>query len=127
MGFVPPYGGATGLHGGLGFTPEGFMQLGRVVGAVVSTRKSENIQGLKLLLVQQLSHGGSALKNYVVAVDVVQAGTGDVVLYSEGSSCRQTAPTDKRPVDGVVMAIVDTWEIEGKEIYSKSREDGASK
>lgn len=103
------------------------MQLGRVVGAVVSTRKNENIQGLKLLLVQQLSHGGSALRNYVVAVDVVQAGTGDVVLYSEGSSCRQTAPTDKRPVDGVIMAIVDTWEVGGKEIYSTSREDGASK
>ena len=103
------------------------MQLGRVVGAVVSTRKSENIQGLKLLLVQQLTHTGNDLKNYVVAVDVVQAGTGDVVLYSEGSSCRQTASTDKRPVDGVVMAIVDTWEVGGKEVYSKSREDGASK
>lgn len=99
------------------------MQLGRVVGAVVSTNKSENIRGLKLLLVQQLAHGGGALKNYVVAVDVVQAGTGDVVLYSEGSSCRQTAPTDKRPVDGVVMAIVDTWDVGGKEIYNKSAAD----
>lgn len=99
------------------------MQLGRVVGAVVSTTKSENIKGLKLLLVQQLSHAGGALKNYVVAVDVVQAGTGDVVLYSEGSSCRQTALTDKRPVDGVIMGIVDTWEVGGKEIYDKSESD----
>jgi microcompartment protein CcmK/EutM len=102
------------------------MQLGRVVGSVVSTRKSENIQGLKLLLVQQLSSGGAALKNYVLAVDVVQAGTGEVVLYSEGSSCRQTAPTDKRPVDGVVMAIVDTWEVGGREIFNKSRSDASS-
>ncbi len=99
------------------------MQLGKVVGSVVSTRKGENIQGLKLLLVQQLSSAGEAMQNYVVAVDVVQAGTGDVVLYSEGSSCRQTGPTDKRPVDGVVMAVVDTWEVGGKEIYNKLRED----
>lgn len=96
------------------------MQLGRVVGSVVSTRKSENIQGLKLLLVRQLSHTGGDLKNYVVAVDVVQAGEGDVVLYSEGSSCRQTPPTDKRPVDGVVIAVVDTWEVGGREIYRNS-------
>jgi len=95
------------------------MQFGKVVGTVVSTRKSENIQGLKLLLVRQLSHTNRPLSNYVVAVDAAQAGTGDVVLYSEGSSCRQTAATDKKPVDGVVMAIVDTWEIGGKEIYNK--------
>ena len=99
------------------------MQLGRVMGTVVSTNKSENIQGLKLLLVQQLSHMNKPLNNYVVAVDVVQAGTGDVVLYSEGSSCRQTQPTDKRPVDGVVMAVVDTWEVGGKEIYNKTTAD----
>jgi len=99
------------------------MQLGRVMGTVVSTKKSENIQGLKLLLVQQLSHINKPLTNYVVAVDVVQAGTGDVVLYSEGSSCRQTQPTDKKPIDGVVMAIVDTWEVGGKEIYNKFQAD----
>jgi microcompartment protein CcmK/EutM len=99
------------------------MQLGRVMGTVVSTKKSENIQGLKLLLVQQLSHINKPLTNYLVAVDVVQAGTGDVVLYSEGSSCRQTQPTDKRPIDGVVMAVVDTWEVGGKEIYNKITAD----
>jgi microcompartment protein CcmK/EutM len=99
------------------------MQLGAVVGAVVSTKKSDNIQGLKLLLVQQLSSTNKPLNNYVVAVDVVQAGVGDVVIYSEGSSCRQTAPTDKRPVDGIIMAVVDTWEIGGKEIYRKFNAD----
>ena len=99
------------------------MQLGKVMGTVVSTKKSENIQGLKLLLVQQLSHINKPLTNYLVAVDVVQAGTGDVVLYSEGSSCRQTQPTDKRPIDGVVMAVVDTWEVGGKEIYNKITAD----
>ena len=103
------------------------MQLGKVMGPVVSTHKSENIQGLKLLLVQQLSSANKPLNNYVVAADVVQAGVGDVVLYSEGSSCRQTQPTDKKPIDGVVMAIVDTWEVGGKEIYNKSKADGSRK
>ena len=102
------------------------MQLGRVVGSVVSTRKSEKIQGLTLLLVRQVSHTGADLDNYTVAVDVVQAGTGDLVLYAEGSSCRQTAPTDKRPVDGVVMAVVDSWEGGGREIYRKGASAGAA-
>jgi microcompartment protein CcmK/EutM len=99
------------------------MQLGKVMGTVVSTNKSENIKGLKLLLVQQISSANKPLKNYVVAADVVQAGTGDVVLYSEGSSSRQTQPTDKKPIDGVVMAVVDTWEVGGKEIYNKFTTD----
>ena len=96
------------------------MQLGRIVGTVVSTRKSENIRGLTLLLVQKLSHLNRPGSTYVVGVDVVEAGVGDVVLYSEGSSCRQTPPTDKRPIDGIVLAVVDTWEVEGRQIYNKS-------
>ncbi len=99
------------------------MQLGTVVGTVVSTNKTDNIKGLKLLLVQQLSSTNKPLGNCLVAVDVVQAGMGDVVIYSEGSSCRQTPPTDKRPVDGIIMAVVDTWEIGGKEIYRKEKDD----
>ena len=99
------------------------MQLGIVMGAVVSTRKSENIKGLKLLLVQRLSHLNKPQNVYVVAVDVVEAGTGDVVLYSEGSSCRQTPSTDKRPIDGMVLGIVDTWEVGGKEIFNKMRSE----
>lgn len=96
------------------------MQLGKVAGTVVSSQKSDNITGLKLLLVQRISHLGKPQPTYVVAVDVVQAGTGDIVLYSEGSSCRQTASTDKRPIDGLVLAIVDSWEVGGKDIYNKS-------
>ncbi|MDD5557092.1 MAG: EutN/CcmL family microcompartment protein [bacterium] len=102
------------------------MQLGRVVGTVVSTRKSDNIRGLKLLLVRQVSSANAPLDNYLVAVDVVQAGVGDTVLYAEGSSCRQTAATDKRPVDGIVLAVVDTWEVDGREIFNAARGEGAA-
>jgi microcompartment protein CcmK/EutM len=54
-----------------------------------------------------------------VAVDAVGAGVGEMVLFASGSSARQTASTDQKPVDAVVMAIVDSWEIEGDEKYRK--------
>jgi microcompartment protein CcmK/EutM len=59
----------------------------------------------------------------VVAADAVGAGIGEYVLYASGSSARQTKATDKRPVDAVIMAIVDSWEIAGEELYKKGRED----
>mgnify|MGYP000718269644 CR=1 FL=1 len=47
----------------------------------------------------------------------VGAGVGEMVLYASGSSARQTVRTDKKPVDAVVMAIVDNWEIDGEIVY----------
>jgi microcompartment protein CcmK/EutM len=41
------------------------------------------------------------------------------VLYASGSSARQTELTSERPVDAVIMAIVDTWEVDGATIYTK--------
>jgi microcompartment protein CcmK/EutM len=59
----------------------------------------------------------------VVAADAVGAGVGEYVLYASGSSARQTARTDQRPVDAVIMAIVDQWEVGGETKYLKSRGD----
>ena len=56
---------------------------------------------------------------YVVGVATVGAGVGEVVLYASGSSARQTEVTKDRPCDAVIMAIVDTFEVGGKEIYHK--------
>jgi microcompartment protein CcmK/EutM len=56
---------------------------------------------------------------YVVAVDSVQAGVGDMVLYATGSSARQTTLTDGRPCDAVVMAVVDSWDLGGENVYEK--------
>ena len=55
----------------------------------------------------------------MVAADAVGAGVGEVVLYATGSSARQTETTRDRPCDAVIMAIVDTWEIGGTEVYRK--------
>lgn len=99
------------------------MNLAKVLGTVVSTRKEESLEGLKFLLLGQLDSRREATGTNVVAADAVGAGVGELVLYASGSSARQTRLTDKRPVDAVVMAIVDSWEIDGDEVYKKGRDD----
>lgn len=96
------------------------MLIGKVVGTVVSTAKDEKMQSLRLMVVRPLTIDGQESSGYVVAVDAVGSGVGEVVLYASGSSARQTVLTDKRPVDAVIMAIVDTWEVDGQERYRKN-------
>lgn len=106
------------------------MKLGKVVGTVVASRKDEKLEGLRLYMVQDLSlaRSGTAWSTaakdaFVVAVDAVGAGVGETVLYASGSSARQTAQTDGRPVDAVIMAIVDTVDVSGAVAYDKSKDD----
>jgi microcompartment protein CcmK/EutM len=95
------------------------MLLGRVAGTVVASRKEPLMEGWKLLVVRQLDTDNHPSGGYVVAVDAVGAGVGEVVLYATGSSARQTEVTRDRPCDAVIMAIVDTWEVGGKEMFHK--------
>jgi microcompartment protein CcmK/EutM len=96
------------------------MFLGRIVGTLVATRKESSLDGLKFLVVQRLTIDNQADAGYVVAADAVGAGVGEVVMVATGSSARQTVMTDKRPCDAVIMAIVDTWEVDGAEKYRKT-------
>ncbi|MDA1192505.1 MAG: EutN/CcmL family microcompartment protein [Candidatus Poribacteria bacterium] len=95
------------------------MTLGKVVGTIVATRKDEKLVGGKLLVVQEIALDGKPLDRYAVAVDSVGAGVGEVVLVATGSSARLTNATKDRPVDAVVMAIVDTMEVNGETIFRK--------
>ena len=95
------------------------MQLAKVVGSVVATRKEESLSGLKLLLVRPVDEEGREGATVLVAADAVGAGPGEVVLIAAGSSARQTLATDKRPVDAVVMAIVDSWDVGSDVKYRK--------
>jgi len=95
------------------------MLLGRVVGTLVATRKEPRMEGLTFLVVRSLDAEGEESGDYVVAADAVGAGPDEVVLYATGSSARQTAATEDRPCDAIIMAIVDTWELGGEEIYRK--------
>lgn len=95
------------------------MFLGKVVGTLVATQKEATLDGLKFLVVRRLSVDNEAERAYVVAADAVGAGLGEVVMVATGSSARQTVMTDKRPCDAVIMAIVDSWELDGREVYNK--------
>ncbi len=96
------------------------MLMGLVVGTVVSTRKEEDLRGLRFLLVRELDQDMRQTGKLVVAADAVGAGEGEVVLYASGSSARQTVATKDRPVDAVIMAIVDEVEVGGDRRYVKA-------
>ena len=95
------------------------MLLGKVVGTLVATRKEPSMEGLKFLVVRQVDVDGDETGGHVVAVDGVGAGVDEVVLYATGSAARQTVATHQRPCDAVIMAIVDSWEVGGREVYHK--------
>jgi len=95
------------------------MMIGKVVGTVIATRKEDELEGLKFLLVRGLDLDGKPTSALVVAADAVGAGIGEVVLYASGSSARQTKVTRDRPVDATIMAIVDEIEVGGKTKYVK--------
>jgi microcompartment protein CcmK/EutM len=93
--------------------------LGKVIGTVVATRKDPELEGLKLLVVKATDLDGKPTGGVIVAADAVGAGIGELVLYAAGSSARQTVQTKDRPVDHVIMAIVDQVEVEGAVRYDK--------
>lgn len=97
------------------------MLIARVVGDVVSTMKDEKMSGRKLLIVREVSIENELIGKPIVAVDTVDAGVGDVVLVAQGSSARQTSSTKDTPTDAVIMAIVDSVEMEGKVTFRKGR------
>jgi len=95
------------------------MQLGKIIGTVVSTQKDEKLAGLKFLIVKFVDTDIKPTGGFVIAVDSVGAGVGEIVLTAAGSSARQTAITKDKPVDTVIMAIVDSLEIHGEYRYVK--------
>jgi microcompartment protein CcmK/EutM len=95
------------------------MLIAKVIGTTVSTIKDEKITGRKLLILRQTDEHGNPIGKPYVAVDTVNAGIGDLVLTAHGSSARQTTITDKRPVDAVIMAMIDSLEVDGEITFEK--------
>ncbi len=90
------------------------MFLGRVIGTVWSTKKDENLVGAKFLIVREIDLKMKEKERFVVAVDSVGAGEGEVVLVATGSSSRMTSFTKDKPVDAVIMGIVDKLDVSSK-------------
>ena len=88
------------------------MQLARVIGDVVATRKDENLVGIKLLVIQPLTptreHAGRA----IVAVDAVGAGAGEDVFFVRGKEASFPFYPVEAPVDAGIVGIVDHWHVE---------------
>lgn len=96
------------------------MQIARVRGSVVSTNKTEKLMGLKLLIVVPIELSTFEEKGSpIVAIDTVGAGAGEVVMLCGGSSSRQTPITENKPSDMAIVAIIDSIEIGGSEIFRK--------
>ena len=96
------------------------MQIGRIAGSVVSTVKEATLEGRKLLVVRTLDLNAQETGGYLVAIDAVNAGTGDVVLVATGSSARMTEATKNRPSDAVIVGIIESWDIGGEVRYRRS-------
>ncbi len=95
------------------------MLIGKVVGTVVSTMKDSKVAALKFQIVQELDEHNRPRNKYIVAVDTVGAGQGDLVLFATGSSARQTTLTDGRPIDAAIFAVIDSWDVDDTLVYQK--------
>ncbi|MGQ9854259.1 MAG: EutN/CcmL family microcompartment protein [Candidatus Oleimicrobiaceae bacterium] len=95
------------------------MEIARVVGTVVSTCKDEKLDGSKLLIVNLLTPEVKPTSTYLVAVDTVGSGEGEVVLIVRGSSARMAKNMTTTPTDTSIIGIVDTLEVEGKVVFQK--------
>ena len=97
------------------------MRIARVIGSTIATIKSPRISGTKLLLVQDTDQSGRALRSLpYAAIDLVDAGVGDLVLTCHGSAARQTHLTKDTPVDTVINAVLDHLEVDGERTFEKA-------
>lgn len=88
------------------------MILAKVVGTVWATRKDEKLVGMKFQIVKPVDLNYKLKDGFLVAVDAVGAGVGEIVLVVQGSSARQTILTENKAVDATIMAIVDKLDVE---------------
>ena len=95
------------------------MKIALVIGSTISTIKDEVIRGRKLLIVRDADAAGNATGEPYIAVDTVSAGTGDLVMVTDGSSARYTNQTTNAPVDAVIVGVIDSLEMGGTVTYRK--------
>ena len=87
------------------------MQLARVIGDVVATRKDDNLAGIALLIVQPINADGSDAGRALVAVDSVGAGVGETVFFVRGKEASFPFFPTEVPADAGIVGIVDRWDL----------------
>jgi len=89
------------------------MEIGRVIGTLVATRKHERLVGCKIQIVQPLEHRGQSSRgDPFVAVDAVGAGVGEKVVVVRGSGARHALKNELTPVDATIIGIIDHIDID---------------
>ncbi|WP_280770781.1 EutN/CcmL family microcompartment protein [Salipaludibacillus daqingensis] len=87
------------------------MYIGKIVGFVVATRKDENLEGKKLLIVQRINVREEEEGRTEVAVDAMGAGTGEIVLVSNGSAAKSAFTDGDSTIDAAIVGIIDSLEV----------------
>ncbi|NCO53800.1 MAG: ethanolamine utilization protein EutN [Bacteroidetes bacterium CG02_land_8_20_14_3_00_31_25] len=95
------------------------MNLAKVVGTVVSTVKNDGIEGSRYLLLEKCNQSGEKKGNYLVALDLVGAGNDELVFVAESTSARETPITANKPVDAIIIGIIDLIDENEKIVYKK--------
>jgi microcompartment protein CcmK/EutM len=95
------------------------MIIAKVVGSAVATLKHSLLEGTKLLLICQADTAGNIIGQPLVAVDVVGAGEGELVIVTQGSSARMAVSQSSSPVDAAIIGILDSLQVEGKTAFRK--------
>lgn len=88
------------------------MQIGKVVGKLWSTRKDENLNGQKFLVVRIMRNNNVVSDQMFVAADIIGAGTGDLVLITQGGAARKVIGSRDVPVDATIVGIIDSIEVD---------------
>lgn len=96
------------------------MRIAKVIGTTVATIKEPTLTGRKLLILRETDVDGKPYGKPYVAVDTLDAGFGDLVLTAHGSGGRQTDLTENRPVDAVIMAVIDHLSVKGEVTYTRT-------
>ena len=95
------------------------MIFARVAGTVVATRRSDQLPGAKYLLVELCDQRGRGRQDFLVALDGIGAGVGELVMVTQGPSARQMSFSDKKPVDALISGIVDLVDENGEVVFRK--------
>jgi carbon dioxide concentrating mechanism protein CcmL len=95
------------------------MILGKVVGTVVSSSKNDGIDGTRYLLIDKTNQQGEKKGDYIVALDLIGAGNDELVMISESTSARETQTTLNKPIDAIIVGIIDMIDENEKVIYQK--------
>jgi len=93
------------------------MTLARIRGTIVADKRSDGVANPRFLLIEDCDQCGEGRGEFLVALDLVGADRGHLVLVTQGSSCRWSSGTADKPIDCLIVAIVDSIDQQGVDVW----------